>query len=200
MDLTWNRIVHHGKLFMSGWNFPSFFHTNSFPKEFWWVTAAATHRWLVFWLVLFAFAVIACYLSDGFSHLKCVWNSTVCLCVVLKNVWLCRGYYLSYGKKELSESRNCEAKQELKDPEAFQRNEFWRNSIFRKGERRSPEIGWDINKHWIKLLWNIMAHDRSNCANCLLSVQYFEHFKNKTMVLLFRSHFLASYGQYAKSI
>lgn len=66
---------------------------------------------------------------------------------------VCVLYWKMYGfaeaiifhmEKELSESRNCEAKQELKDPEAFQRNEFWRNSIFWVEEREGvtgPEIG-----------------------------------------------------------
>lgn len=96
-----------------------------------------------FWLVLFAFAVIACYLSDGFPHSKCVWNSAECLCVVLKNVWLCRGYYLSYGKRTEWESK-LRSKTRVKRSRGISTKWILTDSIFRVEEREGvtgPEIG-----------------------------------------------------------
>lgn len=149
MDLTWNRIVHHGKLFMSGWNFPSYFRTKSFPKEFWWVTAVATHRWLVF------SAGLVCFCSYCMLLIGWVSPFEMCLkfnCISSVLYWKMYGFVeaiIFHMEKELGESRNCEAKQELKDPEAFQQNEFWWNSIFTERERR---------RNWA---WNWLAHQQT---------------------------------------
>lgn len=55
------------------------------------------------------------------------------------------------------------------------RHEYWVN----KWKRKYIQLLWN-GWNWLKYIrltvWN-MAHDYSNCTNCLLSVQYSKHFK-----------------------
>lgn len=94
----------------------------------------------------------------------CVRNSTESVCfvlAVLKNVWpCCKGYYLVKADRTTREFQR-----------HFGKMIFDAISFGMKTARNY--IGWS---NIGLLLWN-MVHDHGNCANCLLSVQYSEHFK-----------------------